>query len=205
MPKTELAHGIRLDTNYYHYPAAWIGAIPGYMTGSGTDHAVRRLDGTPIDVYQAHTHMTDEASQAYPSTVNSLLDKAIGPEGYYGVFTVNMHTDQVNSSGSDAIIASAQARSVPVVSAKQMLDWVDGRNASSFSAFSWNGSALGFTIGVGTTATGLQGMLPLQTGSKTLSSLTRNGAPVFFSAETIKGIAYGVFPAAAGAYVATYA
>ena len=33
--------------------------------------------------------MTDEAGQVYPFTVDALLDKAIGPEGYYGVFTVN--------------------------------------------------------------------------------------------------------------------
>src|SRR4029078_4972318 len=31
----ELAHGIRLDANYYHYPAAWIGSKPGFMTGGG--------------------------------------------------------------------------------------------------------------------------------------------------------------------------
>ena len=34
-------------------------------------------------------------------------------------------------AGSAAIVASAQARGVPVVSARQMLDWLDGRNAST--------------------------------------------------------------------------
>ena len=37
-------------------------------------------------------------------------------------------------AGSDAIVASAQARGVPVVSAQQMLDWLDGRNGSSFGS-----------------------------------------------------------------------
>ena len=68
-PKVELARGIRFDTNYYHYPAGWIGALPGYMTGSATIMRFADTDGTPIDVYQAHTHMDDEASQAYPATV----------------------------------------------------------------------------------------------------------------------------------------
>ena len=95
-PKVELAHGIRFDTNYYHYPAGWIGALPGYMTGSATIMRFADTDGTPIDVYQAHTHMDDEASQAYPATVNALLDAAVGAKGYYGVFTANMHTDQVD-------------------------------------------------------------------------------------------------------------
>ena len=51
------------------------------------------LDGTMIDVYQAATQMTDESGQSYPFTVDALLDKALGTEGYYGVFTANMHTD----------------------------------------------------------------------------------------------------------------
>ena len=41
-PKVELAHGIRLDTNYYHYPASWIGNKPGLPRGHRRDHALRR-------------------------------------------------------------------------------------------------------------------------------------------------------------------
>ena len=66
-----------------------------------------------------------------------------------------MHTDQAASAGSDAIVASALSRSVPVISAKQMLDWVDGRNNSSFGGFSWNGSSLQFAITQAAGATGL--------------------------------------------------
>jgi len=89
------------------------------MTGSGLPMRFADLDGTQIDVYQAHTHMTDEAGQAYPATVDALLDKAIGPEGYYGVFTANMHTDAANvpHPGAASIVAAAKARGVPVVSA----------------------------------------------------------------------------------------
>ena len=87
-----------------------------------------------IDVYQAATQMTDESGQSYPFTIDTLLDRALGPEGYYGVFTANMHTDDPSSAGADAIVASALARGVPVVSARQMLDWLDGRNGSSFGS-----------------------------------------------------------------------
>ena len=106
----DAAHGIRLDTNYYHYPDSWIGARPGFMTGSGLAMRFADLDGTTIDVYQAHTHMTDEGGQSYPFTVNALLDGALGPDGYYGIFTANMHTDDVSSPGSDAIVSSALSR-----------------------------------------------------------------------------------------------
>ncbi len=42
-------------------------------------------------------------------TVNTLLDRALGPEGYYAVFTANMHTDSVDSLGSNYIVSSARA------------------------------------------------------------------------------------------------
>jgi hypothetical protein len=36
-----------------------------------------------------------------------------------------MHTDNPGSGGSDAIINSALSRGVPVVSGRQMLEWLD--------------------------------------------------------------------------------
>ena len=104
-----------------------------------------------------------------------------------------MHTDQVASSGSEAIVASAVARGVPVVSGKQMLDWVDGRNNSTFRNLSWSGNTFSFSINQATGATGLQTMLPLQGHGGTLSSISRGGTPVSYTTETIKGIGYA-FP-----------
>ena len=97
------------------------------------------FDGSLIDVYQATTQMTDESKQTFPFTIDTLLTRRWEPEGYYGVFTANMHTDPVAHAGSDAIVASAQARGVPIVSSKQMLTWLDGRNGSTFSSISWGG------------------------------------------------------------------
>jgi hypothetical protein len=116
-----------------------------------------------------------------------------------------MHTDSSSHAGSDAIVASAQARGVPVVTARQMLTWLDGRNGSSFGAIAWSGNALSFTITAATGANGLRAMLPASSTAGTLASLTVNGNPVTFTAQTVKGIAYAVFPAVSGSYVATYA
>ena len=113
-PKVELARGIRFDTNYYHYPASWIGAKPGFMTGGGFPMRFADLDGTQIDVYQQNTNMTDESGQPYPATVTALLDNAVGPNGYYGVFGANMHTDSpAPHAGAEAIVAAPPARGVP--------------------------------------------------------------------------------------------
>jgi hypothetical protein len=203
-PRNKEAHGIRLDTNYYHYPAGWIGGKPGFMTGSGIPMRFADLDGSTFDVFQAHTHMNDEASQQYPLTVDTLLDRALGSEGYYGAFTANMHTDEAVSAGSDAIVASAKARGVPVITARQLMTWVDGREKSSFKSVSWSAGTLSFTVGVGAGANGLQGMLPLRAGTRTLGSITRGGTAVPFTTRTIKGIEYGFFTAAAGAHQAVY-
>jgi hypothetical protein len=206
-PQVELARGIRLDTNYYYWPDSWIDDRPGFFTGSGMPMRFANAAGTLMDIYQATTQMTDESGQTFPSTVNSLLDKAVGTEGYYGAFTANMHNDYNPSAGSigaDAIITSAKARGVPVVSARQLLTWLDGRNGSSFQGLSWSGNVLSFSVAVGTGANGLQTMLPKSVAAGNLTSITLNGSPVVFSTQTIKGIQYAIFQVAAGTYQATY-
>lgn len=91
--KVQLNHGIRLDTSYYFWPPSWVANVPGIFTGSAMPMRFADLDGALIDVYHAATQMTDESGQQYPNTVDTLLDRALGAEGYYGVYTVNAHTD----------------------------------------------------------------------------------------------------------------
>ncbi len=203
-PEVEQAHGIRLDANYYDYPASWVQDRPGMFTGSGIPMRFARLDGSIIDCYQVVTQMTDESGQTYPMTSDSLLARALDARGYYGAFCANMHFDNPNHPGSNAIVGSALARGVPVVSAKQMLTWLDGRNGSSFSGLSWTGSALSFAVVVGVGARNLTAMLPAESGVGSLSGLARDGAPVAYTTQIIKGITYAFFPADPGNYVATY-
>ncbi len=203
-PKTELAYGMRLDTNYYYWPGSWIANRPGFFTGSGMPMRFADSDGSMIDVYQAATQMTDESDQTYPFTIDTLLNGATGPSGYYGVFTANMHTDSATSSGADAIVASAKARSVPVVSAKQMLTWLDGRNRSSFGSIAWSANALRFTVTAAAGASGLRGMVPASAGGAAIATITRNGSSIAFTRQLIKGVDYAFFDATDGSYVATY-
>ena len=107
--------------------------------------------------------------------------------------------------GSEAIVASAQARGVPIVSSLQMLQWLDGRNASSFQNLTWSGTTLTFAIDVGAGANGLQALLPASSGAGPLTGISRGGVPISYTLQTLKGIEYAVFTATAGAYEATYA
>ena len=198
-PQVQLNHGIRLDTNYYYWPQDWVANRPGMFTGSGMPMRFASTDGTLIDVYQAVTQMTDESGQTYPFTIDELLDKAIGSEGYYGAFTANMHNDSVTSTDANEIVYSAQDRGIPVISARQMLEWLDGRNSSTFSGITWNGTTLSFTISSAQGANGLVAMVPIPTGYS-VSSITRNGSPVAYDIATIKGIQYAIFYGNSGSY-----
>jgi VCBS repeat-containing protein len=207
--EVELRHGIRFDTTYYYWPGMWVQNRPGFMGGSGMPMRFAKSTGETIDVYQDVTEFIDEdnSSHTFPFFANALLDRAIGAEGYYGVFTANMHGDGGNNSDVKQahIVASAMARGVPVVSAAQMLDWLDGRNNSSFGSLTWNGTTttLSFTVTNGAGANGLRGMLPAF-GSGTPTAITRDGSSIGFTLETIKGVTYALFDATTGLYQATY-
>ena len=208
----EREQGVRLDTNYYYWPGSWMLGFPGMFTGSGFPMRFADTDGSLVDVYQATTQLTDEWGATQPQSlgvaqhIDALLDRAVGPAGFYGVFTANMHTDAANvpHPGAAAIVAAAKARGVPVVSAEQMLDWLDGRNGSSFRDVGFSGGRLRFSVAPAGGANGLEAMVPTGAATGALTALTRDGVPVAAATRTVKGIGYVVFPAAAGAYVATY-
>ncbi len=204
-PHVERAHGIRLDTTYYYLgPPGWL-TRPGLLTGSGFPQRFADLDGSTIDVYQAMTQVTDESDLNVAEQADVLLDNALGPKGYYGVLTVNMHSDNGDQVNANNIVASAQERDVPVISAAQMLDWLDGRNGSSFANVATSAGRLTFSLVANPKARGLEAMVPASSPAGPLSRLTRNGQPVTRNARTVKGVDYLVFDAAAGDYVATYA
>jgi len=210
-------HAIRLDTDYYFWPPAWVNNRPGNFTSSAMPMRFADLSGNLIDVYQAVTHMTDESGQVYPFTVNALLDKAVGAQEYYGAYTINAHTDFSTPAPSDHTasntialdaVDAALARGVPVVSSVQMLNWLDGRDGSSFGSLAWDGNNLSFTVTPGAGANGLQAMLPMNfSATGNLVSLNGPSGPIPVTADTIKtikGVEYAFFSAVAGAYTATY-
>lgn len=205
--KIQAQNGIRLDCNYYYWPESWTLNRPGLFTGSGMPMRFADLDGTIIDCYQVATQITDETNLTtpqYSTFIASLLDKALGAEAYYGVFCANMHTDYTDHPGANAVIAEAIARNVPVISAKQLLTWLDGRNNSSFGNIDWNSNQLSFELNTTAAARNLKAMVPFNAGTDQITAITMNGNPVTYTTETIKGIEYAFFDGAAGDYVVTY-
>lgn len=204
--KVSVQNGVRMDVNYYYWPESWMQNRPGMFTGSGMPMRFADTDGSIIDCYQVTTQMTDETNMNYTSFCNALLDKAVGSEGYYGVFCTNMHTDDPNHVGAIAIANSAIAHQVPVVSAKQMLTWLDGRNGSSFGTMTWSNGQLTFPVTALSGARNLKCMLPFNSASGPLQSITRNGTAITFTTQTIKGMQYAFFdvPIGTSTFVASY-
>ena len=86
-----------------------------------------------------------------------------------------------------------------------MKTWLDGRNTSAFQAIAYSNDVLSFRVAVGAGATALRGMVPATFAGKALTGMTRDGAPITFTRETIKGVDYAFFTASSGTYAASYA
>lgn len=110
-----------------------------------------------------------------------------------------MHTDSVNSPGSDAIINSAINRGVPVIAARQLLTWLDARNDSTFDSVDWTNNTLNFSITASASARGLQGMVPIPVDCS-VTNITYDGNPIGYSLSEIKGMQYAFFTALTGNY-----
>jgi hypothetical protein len=203
-PGVLLNHGIRFDTTYYYWPDMWVQGRPGLFTGSGMPMRFADRNGNIIDVYQATTQFPDETTWNFPADIDTVLDNAVGANGYYAVITSNMHMDHLSSPESDSIVAEAQSRGVPIVTSLQMLTWLDGRNNSTFSNISWSTNTLSFTVTAASGARNLQVLVPAHSAAGSLVSLTLAGAPVTYSVQTIKGLSYAAFLTTGGAYQAVY-
>ncbi|MDQ3776780.1 MAG: DUF4082 domain-containing protein [Pseudomonadota bacterium] len=86
-----------------------------------------------------------------------------------------------------------------------MMAWLDGRNNSSFGALSWSGNSLSFSVTQNSAANGLQALVPRVVNGVVVTGITRNGSPITFTTEIIKGVSYAVVSALSGAYVASFA
>jgi Domain of unknown function (DUF4082) len=202
-PRVQLANGIRYSMDYYYWPGdTWVKGRPGVFTGSGLPMRFADIDGSVVDVYQGVSQLVNENGLSYPNAIYAVLDKALGAEGYYGLF--GTHDDYRDTNFLEAVITAATSRGVPVISAKQALNWLDARNASSFSAQSFSGGVLSFTVNAAAGARNLYTMLPLRNTTNTLTAVTANGVAVPFSTQTIKGIEYAMFAVTSGSYSASY-
>ena len=104
-PQAELAHGIRLDTNYYYWPGSWVGRT---APASSPARASRSASPTPTARSSTSTRRRRSSTTSSRDTDRS-ADRANSLHacsttrwarpGYYGVFTANNHNDLEPGAG----------------------------------------------------------------------------------------------------------
>jgi hypothetical protein len=97
------------------------------------------------------------------------------------------------------------SRGVPVISSRQLLDWLDGRNGSSLASLGWRDGVFEFAVSAETRANGLIAMLPRHARGGTLESLSCGDGPIALDYRQIKGIEYAMFPVRSERCSARYA
>ncbi len=201
----EEAHGIRLDTNYYHW-GSWLNG-PGYFTGSGLPLRFADENGHIIDVYQATTQLPDETwGQNIDTTFRTLIDRSLD-QGYYGFLTANFHPPNYGSyqAVAENLMAYANGRGVPIWSAENLLDFLQARNQVHINTTAWDGTQLTFSVDQLIGGQHLTLMIPAAAGGYNLQSIEFGGSPIAFTLETIKGYTYALVATNTGSYQATYA
>ncbi|QUS37304.1 hypothetical protein [Falsirhodobacter algicola] len=201
VPEFERARGVRFDLNYYSWPPNWLQQRPGFMTGSGFPMPFVDYDGRVLDIYQTATHLVNEDGVPQDFGIASLLDRALGSDQYFGAFAA--HVDYTDSY-ADRIIDAAEARGVALVSSEQMLEWLDGRNASDLRAGEWDGSTLRFTVDIRPGAEHATILLPRAFGAARLTTVTCGGQRLTQTDQQIKGIDYAAFQTETGRCEARY-
>jgi hypothetical protein len=199
--QTQSKVGIRFDMNYYNWPPVWLGGRPGFMTGSGMPMPFVTEDGTVLNIYQAATQLINENKVPQVEGVHSMIERALGPDQFFSAFVA--HYD-FSDDYANILIDVAQQRRVALVSAEQMLAWVDARNTSRFTNVTWRDDTLRFTKQLAAGAEHASVLLPIQSGNGGLISIQCGGETLDFVTQDIKGLSFASFSARPGNCEARY-
>lgn len=194
-------NGIRLDLNYYHWPPRWIETRAGFLTGSGFPMPFFQLDGSVLDIYQAASHLVDQSGVPQRQGINYMIERAIGPEQFFGAFGTHYdHSDDYDT----LLIEAARHYDVPLITADQMLSWLNARNGSRFEQIEWRDATLRFVVRLGPGAKAASVTLPAVFKGADLSRVSCHGEPVAFTVQTIKGLDTAFFTTGSAACEAHY-
>mgnify|MGYP000897045375 CR=1 FL=1 len=219
-----VANGLALDTNFYHW-GTWLrksdGTWPhGYITGSGQAMKFVKSDGTILPIYQQLTQLVDEhlltgfgkeeLSSAQGIAVSQAMIDA-SQAGDYAALMTQFHIDYYNfgypQTWAEGTMDYANSLGIPIWNADQWLAFVETRSGANYSNVAWNGATgtLTFDLSAGAGAN-LTTLLPLNYAGRTLQSVSVDGSPAAFSAQTIKGqsMAFVSVPSGNHAFSAVY-
>ena len=171
--RLQASYGIRMNFDFYHVGPSLQkenGEWPhGYLTGSGRPMRFIDEQGRLINLYQQHTHFADEhlfpmdvpgwggwpglsAAQA-AGVVKDLLDRSI--QGDFAALGGQFHIDPFQMGGDpaeksavflDRSMAYAAELGVPILSAREWLDFTELRHETDFADMTWDSTASSLTF-----------------------------------------------------------
>jgi hypothetical protein len=201
-PKVHSTTGIQLDVNGYFWPPSWLVGRPPYPGGTLLPMRFADVDGQTIDSFGIPTVWTDETGQAYPDAAAPMMDAALSPDGWPGIFTTNFHTDRPDSPEAEAVIQAAQQRGIPVISGRQLMAWWLAREAIEVAELAWDGTRLEFDVSADPEL-GATLVLPGHRAARGLH-LRHEGREVPAEVSMERGLSVARFPARPGRWTATW-
>ncbi len=206
--------------------AAWDGQVLDiYQVVSDFDYEYFDEDVAILengfDLLPPEEVLKEEMRQAF----TGLLDGALGDDGFWGIVGTHYDYGWIYPKVSDGIRRKVQREvileelagrnegaaiedHIPMISAQQLVNWLDLRNSSQFTDLHFDGRTLTFHIVMDNSLPnpGLEAMIPCSANGKRLVKLTRSGRPVRIKrTSNIRTVPYAFFDAVpAGNYVAVY-
>lgn len=217
--RVESRVGIRLDENYTPFALPGTQDRLGRLTGGAMPMRFASYDGPLIDVYQVSSDADYEYfsnGDAMRGALSRMIDGALGPSGFWGVIGTHYdYTGALNAVWQNVLLSELASRRsgasgpdhIAMISARQLLDWLDLRNQSGFSDLAFDGGTLSFAVNVkdGLPNPGLEMMIPVSANARTLIQMSRDGQPVAIKRRfTVRTVEYAFFDAVPGNYLASY-
>ncbi len=218
--KIAKAHGFDMDYSYYRY-GAWLKKADntwarGYIGGSGRPAKLIDQNGLIVDVFGQYTEIADDQMMyPGPEAMNDTdgyfyTKQAIDSSeaGNLQSIIFQMHVDYYAGvqTWAENTLAYARSLNLPILNGEEWLHFTENRYNSSFSGFNWANNQLSFSATVPGTQSGQSVVLPLQSGTNNLGSVTLNGSAVSFTTQTLNGqsFAFVTLPGGTSAVVASY-
>lgn len=193
----QAAYGIRMNLDHYHSGPAvrktdgtW---TMGYLNGSGLPLRFVDRDGTVIDVYQQATHLVDEHLMSVFKTgyevgfsgeqaaAQSIAQIAASVDRYPAALGLQCHVDPFLIGGRiasevarwfDQTLSYAAQVGLPIMAAKQWLQFIDARRASDLHEIHWDDQRFSATITIPPTRFILTLCIPETHRTKRLAAFT---------------------------------
>lgn len=205
--------GVRMDANYicgtYMRDRD---SSPYAAFGAAMPMRFFRPDGRPFQVFQQHTHLSDDgifspaaeySFRVSPQQFEVILDRIFGDmvtrfHTPYGVIIHPSNWAKFSRQQGETLLRQAAERAIPIWSYDQWCAFWEARDTWRFSEVAWDGSELRFGAEGESPHEGLRLMVPAKYAGASLLEVRFNGEKGGWQAATRYGEAVALIPLPAG-------